>query len=164
MAEFRHSFTVDAPLAAVRAFHHDTSVLRRLTPLPIIARVHAFEPLAEGSRADFTLWFGPLPLRWQAIHSNVGPDGFTDTQVSGPLRSWRHTHRFTELGPNKTRVDDHIIFEHHPGPRGLLTRLLFARPGLLYLFTARKLLTRRGVARSRASVSREEEGHRGTRS
>ena len=31
--------------------------------------------------------------------------------------------------------------------RGLLTRLLFARPGLLYLFTARKLLTRRGVAR-----------------
>ncbi len=147
MPEFCHNFVVDAPLAAVRAFHHDTGVLRRLTPLPIIARVHAFEPLADGSRAEFTLWFGPLPLRWQAIHSDVGPNGFTDTQVRGPLRSWRHTHRFTALGPNKTLVDDHITFEHHSGPRGLLTRLLFARPGLLYLFTARKWLTRRGVAR-----------------
>ena len=68
-------------------------------------------------------------------------------RVSGPLRSWQHSHRFTALGPRRTRVDDHIIYEHHPGPRGLLTRLLFARPGLLYLFTARKLLTRRGVAR-----------------
>ena len=147
MAEFRHSFTVDAPLAAVRAFHHDTGVLRQLTPLPIIARVHAFEPLADGSRADFTLWFGPLPLRWQAVHSDVGANGFTDTQVSGPLKSWRHNHRFTALGPRLTRVDDHIVYEHHAGPRGLLTRLLFARPGLIYLFTARKLLTRRGVAR-----------------
>ena len=81
MPEFRHSFTVDAPLAAVRAFHHDTGVLRQLTPLPIIARVHAFEPLADGSQAEFTLWFGPLPLRWQAVHSDVGPNGFTDTQV-----------------------------------------------------------------------------------
>ena len=142
MPEFHHSFTVDAPLAAVRAFHHDTGVLRQLTPLPMI-------PLADGSRAEFTLWFGPLPLRWRAIHSDVGPDGFTDTQVSGPLKSWRHTHRFTTIDPQRTRVDDHVVFEHHPGPRGLLTRLLFARPGLLYLFTARKLLTRRGVARLR---------------
>ena len=55
MPEFNHSFTVDAPLAAVRAFHHDTGVLRQLTPLPIIARVHAFEPLADGSQAEFTL-------------------------------------------------------------------------------------------------------------
>ncbi len=147
MPEFRHSFTIDAPLEAVRAFHHDTRALRNLTPLPIIARVHAFEPLADGSRAEFTLWFGPLPLRWQAVHSDVGPDAFTDIQVGGPLQSWRHVHRFTALGPALTRVDDHITFAHHPGPRGLLTRLIFARPGLFYLFTARKLLTRRGVAR-----------------
>jgi ligand-binding SRPBCC domain-containing protein len=82
----------------------------------------------------------------------VGPDGFTDTQVSGPLKSWRHNHRFTALGPRLTRVDDHIVYEHHAGPRGLLTRLLFARPGLLYLFTARKLLTRRGVDSAKGSA------------
>ena len=71
MPEFRHSFTVDAPLAAVHAFHHDSRALRQLTPLPIIARIHAYEPLADGSRAAFTLWFGPLPLRWQAVHLSL---------------------------------------------------------------------------------------------
>ena len=145
--EFTHSFTVDAPLAMVSAFHRDTGVLKQLTPFPIIAQLHQFEPMEEGSNAYFTLWFGPVPLRWHAVHSNVGPWGFTDTQVSGPLRSWQHTHRFTAIDPETTRVDDHIVFEHEGGLRGVVTRLLFAWPGLLYLFTARKWLTRRGVAR-----------------
>lgn len=147
MTEFHHAFTVDAPLADVHAFHHTTEALRHLTPPPIFARVHRFEPLAEGSLAEFTLWFGPLPLRWQAIHSDVGSHGFTDTQLKGPLRTWQHVHQFTALGPERTRIADHITYTHHAGLRGLLTRLLFARPGLLYLFTMRKLLTRRGVAR-----------------
>ncbi len=147
MPEFKHSFTVAAPVAAVAAFHSDTRALQELTPLPIIAHVHAYEPLADGSRASFTLWFGPLPVRWQAVHSDVGPQGFTDTQVSGPLKSWRHTHRFTPLGPQRTLVEDHVVYEHQRGVRGLLSRLLFARPGMLYLFTARQWLTRRGVAR-----------------
>ena len=151
MPEFKHSFTVEAPVAVVAAFHHDTRALQELTPLPIIAHIHAAEPLAEGSRASFTLWFGPLPVRWQAVHSDVGPQGFTDTQVRGPLKSWRHTHRFTPLGPQRTLVEDHVVYEHHRGARGLLSRLLFARPGLLYLFTARQWLTRRGVARLQAA-------------
>jgi ligand-binding SRPBCC domain-containing protein len=145
--EFRHSFVVDAPVEVVAAFHADTSALKRLTPLPIIAQLHEYEPLANGSRARFTLWFGPIPVRWHAVHSDVSTTGFTDTQVSGPLRSWQHTHRFVPLGPAQTRVDDTILYEHHTGWRGLLSRMLFSHPGLLYLFTARKLLTRRGVGR-----------------
>ena len=147
MPEFAHRFTVDAPIEAVAAFHRDTRVLKQLTPLPIVVRVHRFEPLADGSRAEFTLWFGPLPLRWEAVHSDVGPNGFTDTQVRGPLRAWQHRHRFTALGPTRTRVDDHRVYSHDRGAQGVLSRLLFARPGLLYLFTARQWLTRRGVAR-----------------
>lgn len=144
---FEHAFTVDAPLAAVAEFHSDTRALKKLTPFPIIAQIHDYEPLADGSNARFTLWFGPLPVRWHAIHSEVGPNGFVDTQVAGPLKSWRHTHRFAALGPEKTRVEDSITYEHDSGARGLFSRLLFARPGLWFLFTARKYLTRRGVAR-----------------
>lgn len=147
MAEFRHRFVVNAPLGDVLAFHQDTRALKRLTPPPIFAQIHHYEPLAEGSRASFTLWFGPFPVRWQAIHSDVGPNGFTDTQVSGPLRAWRHSHRFTPLGPERTLVEDHIVYDHHAGWRSLASRLLFARPGLYLLFTGRKWLTRRGVAR-----------------
>lgn len=154
--EFKHAFSVEAPIAVVADFHGDTSALKKLTPFPIFAQIHRYEPLAEGSLADFTLWFGPVPVRWQAIHSYVGPDGFVDTQVTGPLKSWRHSHRFMSLGPNKTRVEDSIVYEHKSGPRGILSRLLFARPGLWFLFTARKYLTRRGVARLLAA---EQVGH-----
>lgn len=147
MSVFDYSFTVDAPVELVAAFHHDTRVLKQLTPFPIIAQIHEYEPLADGSEAKFTLWFGPLPIRWHAVHSQVGANGFTDTQVSGPLKSWRHQHRFESIGGARTRVSEHIVYEHDSGLRGLISRLLFARPGLLYLFTARKLLTRRGVSR-----------------
>ena len=48
MPVFDYSFTVDAPLAAVRDFHHDTSALKRLTPPTTIVQLHSIEPLAEG--------------------------------------------------------------------------------------------------------------------
>lgn len=149
--KFQHSFLVDAPVEAVAAFHGDTRALKRLTPPPIVAQIHDVEPLGEGSQAHFTLWFGPLPLRWHAVHRDVSPSGFTDTMVSGPLRSWQHTHRFVAVGTGQTRVEDIIIYEHPNGRRGFLSRALFARPGLLYLFTARKILTRRGVAQLMAA-------------
>lgn len=147
MPTFDYSFTVSAPVEAVAAFHRDTSVLKKLTPPPIFAQIHSFEPLGEGSIAEFTLWFGPLPIRWRAVHSDVSEYGFTDTQVNGPLRYWQHTHRFTPISPNLTRVEEHVAYAHFAGRHGLLTRLLFARPGLYMLFTARKWLTRFYVAR-----------------
>jgi ligand-binding SRPBCC domain-containing protein len=142
MLAFDYQFHVNAPLTAVSAFHHDTRVLKTLTPPPIFAQIHHFDPLADGAIAEFTLWFGPLPVRWKAIHSDVSLNGFTDTQLSGPLQSWRHTHSFTAVSPTVTRVHEHIEYSHHDGRRGLLSRLLFAKPGLLFLFTARQLITR----------------------
>lgn len=142
MAVFDFVFTVRAPLAAVSAFHGDTCALKDLTPPPIITQIHRVEPLGEGSRAEFTLWFGPLPIRWCAVHSAVGPNGFTDTQESGPMKYWAHTHRFTALSDELTQIHEHIEYAHHTGLRGLFSRLLFFRPGLYMLFTARKMLTR----------------------
>ncbi len=142
MPQFDFYFTVNAPLTAVHAFHHDTRILKKLTPPPLFVQIHAFEPLAEGSRAEFTLWFGPLPLRWTAVHHHVGPQGFTDRQEKGPLKFWEHTHRFTAVNDHTTHVHEHIEYEHFPGRRGWLSRLLFNKPGLLMLFTARKWLTR----------------------
>lgn len=147
MPVFDYTFEVEAPVDVVSAFHHDTSVLKTLTPPPIFAQIHSFEPLGEGSLADFTLWFGPFPVRWTARHSDVSVNGFTDTQVKGPLKAWRHTHRFTEIAHGRTRVHEHIEYEYADGLAGILNRLMFGRPGLQGLFTARKLITRRHVAR-----------------
>jgi len=142
MPTFDYSFTVNAPLSAVQAFHSDTSALKRLTPPPTIVQLHSIEPLAEGSVSKFTLWVGPLPLRWTAVHRNVSPRGFTDVQASGPAARWEHTHTFTPLDADSTRIDEHIEFEHKPGLWGVVTRLLFSQPNLLLMFTYRKLATR----------------------
>jgi ligand-binding SRPBCC domain-containing protein len=140
---FDFTFTVRAPLAAVAAFHADTRVLARLTPPPIFVQLHQVQPLAESSIADFTLWFGPLPVRWVAVHSMVDArQGFTDTQQSGPLKFWRHTHRFESSGENLTRVSEHIEYEYPPGWRGWLSRAMFNGLALRFLFSYRSLVTR----------------------
>lgn len=140
-----------APVSAVADFHAGPGALKRLTPPPVFVQVHSVEPLAEGARADFTLWFGPLPLRWLAIHSQVDPhSGFTDTQVSGPMLHWVHRHRWAADGEHFTLLDDRIEYQHLPGLRGLLTRLLFARPLLRFMFAYRHWVTRRAVERRTA--------------
>ncbi len=142
MPVFEYTFLVNAPLEAVREFHRDTSALKRLTPPPTIVQLHAIEPLAEGSVSTFTLWVGPLPLRWKAIHRDVSPNGFTDVQAEGPARKWEHTHTFVSESDRTTRIHEHIEYEHQAGCRGIVTRILFARANLYLMFTYRKLATR----------------------
>ena len=146
MATFNHSFTVQASLERVAAFHKDSRVLKWLTPLPIIIRLHRFDPMGEGAVAEFTLWLGPLPIHWVAIHQEIHPlFGFTDRQQRGPFKRWVHRHTFIAESEERTLVSDSVSYEHYPGWKGLLTRLLFSPPGLFITFTYRKWVTRRGV-------------------
>lgn len=142
MAEFTYRFTIPASVEEVAAFHSSTEVLSQLAPPPIFIQIHEAEPLAEGAEARFTMWFGPIPARWRARHSDVGPGGFTDEQVEGPLESWRHRHSFVPLDESHTRIEEQIQYEHRPGLPGLLTRLAFNPVGLQLLFTYRQLVTR----------------------
>lgn len=147
MPVFDYQFQVDAPVEAVSAFHFEPGILKTLTPPLMIMQVKQFEPLAEGSVAEFKMWMGPIPVYWKAVHSDVSPAGFTDTQVAGPMKSWAHTHRFTSLADRRTEIHEHIEFEHHSGLRGVWSRLLFPRIGLNVLFKTRAWITRREVAK-----------------
>jgi ligand-binding SRPBCC domain-containing protein len=144
MPTFDYAFEVEAPVEAVAAFHDDTRVLRRLTPAYV--RIHRVDPLGEGSIAEFTVWFGPIPIRWRARHRDVGPNGFTDIQDNGPLKSWVHTHRFVAAGAGSTRVTEHIEYEYEPGWGGVFGRLFFGPPALRALFAYRAWVTRRAVS------------------
>lgn len=143
MHSFVHRFRVRAPLEKVADFHRDTRALRRLTPPPIWVQFHHLEPLAENSIAEFTLWFGPFPVRWRALHTNVHPSqGFSDTQVQGPLQSWHHTHSFQAIDDQTTQITETIEYEHCAGWKGLLTRLLYSSFVLRLLFLYRQWATR----------------------
>ena len=147
MPVFDHRFTVDAPVEAVSAFHFQTGILKVLTPPFMIMQVHRFDPLANGSIGEFTIWMGPIPVRWRAEHSEVSEAGFIDTQTAGPMKSWQHTHRFNSITSGSTEVHDHIEFSHHSGWRGLWSRLLFPKIALIALFTYRRWATHRGIKR-----------------
>ena len=144
MPTFDYTFTVNANQAAVADFHYRSSI-KTLTPFPILVQIHHHEPVSEGSWSNFTMWFAALPMHWKVVHSSVDQNGFTDTQVRGPLKRWQHIHRFISLDDNTTRVCEHIEYEHRLGTVGLLFRLVFSRPALTMLFALRKTTTRRYV-------------------
>ena len=148
MPVFDSVFEVHAPIEVVRTFHASTDAITPLTPPGSSVRVHeGGGPLEEGLVVRFTMWLGPLPVHWVARHEDVGPDGFVDVMVEGPLASWRHMHRFVATGDATTEVHDHIEYEHPPGLAGVRTRILFARPALQLLFAHRRRATRAACTR-----------------
>ncbi len=155
MPTFDFTFTVRAPLSAVADLHRDTRNLQRLTPPPIRVQIQRADPLAEGSISEFTLWFGFLPLRWIARHTDVTlQNGFRDTQIQGPMQKWVHTHTFSSMDDSVTRIHEHIEYEYVKGPRGLLSRLLFTPSGLWLNFCYRRLAMRRLLENTAAPDTR----------
>ncbi len=153
MPLYENRFQVRASPEAVSLFHKDTSALTRLTPPPIFVQIHSIEPLAEGSQSEFTLWFGPLPVRWLAVHSMVDPiHGFTDTQARGPMKRWVHTHSWNAVDAYATEMIEHVDYEHFAGLPGFFTRLLFAPPLLGLMFTYRKWIIKRALERPEESA------------
>ena len=135
--QYKHQFIVNAPLTSVSNFHQDSRALRQLSPPPIWVQFHEVEPLGEGSVADFTMWLGPLPIRWTAVHTQVTQHGFLDTQKRGPFQSWTHRHSFRELFDGRTEVIDEIEAE----PGNLLSHFMWLN--LPVLFAYRGWQTRR---------------------
>lgn len=146
MTTFDLRFRVAAPIERVAAFHQDARALPRLTPPPIFVQLHRVDPLANGSCVDMTMWFGPIPVRWVALHDQVDAvAGFRDTAVRSPLQTWVHTHAFAVVSPQVTEIHEHIDYVHHDGWRGLLARVLFNPFGLWFLFAYRRWVTQRAL-------------------
>jgi ligand-binding SRPBCC domain-containing protein len=145
MKPFRHRFRVRAPLGRVAEFHHDSSVLKLLTPPPLVLQFHELQPLGEGSISDFTMWAGLLPIRWVATHSEVDLlHGFTDTQARGPFERWVHRHSFVKVDDNVTEVVDEIQAQPGKHPFWYLVSW-FMRLSLPLLFAYRAWRTRKAL-------------------
>ncbi len=137
---FHHRFRVHAPLAAVTAFHRQPASLAAITPPPVLVRIQsAPAELDEGDDMAFTLWLGPLPIRWLARIENVTANGFLDRQLSGPFRHWLHRHTFVTLNPAITEVYDTISAELRDEPQWrLLGQAMWYSLPILFTLRARK--------------------------
>jgi ligand-binding SRPBCC domain-containing protein len=107
--KFLHRFKVQASLSRVSDFHRYSTSLGAITPPPAILRIHrAPQELGEGDEMDFTIWLGPLPIRWVARIEEVSQAGFVDRQLLGPFNEWVHLHSFIRIDEHTTQVQDYI--------------------------------------------------------
>ena len=106
---YRHRFRVRAPLAAVAEFHGRADSMAAITPPIIPIRIKGTPPqLAAGSEMAFTMWLGPLPVKWRAYISQLSSKGFTDHQIEGPFGYWIHEHIFVDVDGQHTDVIDEV--------------------------------------------------------
>lgn len=135
---FMHRFQLNASIKAVSDFHRNTEVLKKLTPLPILVQFRKAELVSEGSRVDFTLWFGPFPVPWSAKHYDFDPPrGFKDIQLKGPFSFWDHRHTFVQIDDQTTEVVDDITAQlgRHPY-YGLVSKFMWLTLPILFSFRA----------------------------
>ncbi len=106
----------------------------------------------DGAEFDYTIrWFG-IPLRWRSrIEGYVPPERFTDVQLVGPYRVWRHLHLF-EQRENDTVMHDRVLYRLPLGLIGDAVHALAVRRQLEDIFRYRALRIdewTRGVLRRR---------------
>lgn len=138
---YRSELPGHAP-ADVFAWHERPGALERLTPP--WARVdveHKDGGIRDGARVVLRVHEGPASFRWELRHRDFEPGRqFRDEQVSGPLRSWVHTHRFLPREGGGTLLEDEIELE---APLGLPVGPAFVKGELarLFRFRYRRLAT-----------------------
>ncbi len=146
---FEKTSVMPGTLEQLWAFHAHPKAFNKLTPPPIIIQMHEnkLQSLTEGT-VDFTMWLGPIPIRWRARHEpGPTPTSFVDRQISGPMAYWEHQHIMTTV-PGGVQLTDHITLEHKPGLAGLFSRLMFDGPPLQIFFFYRHLRTRLALGKA----------------
>jgi ligand-binding SRPBCC domain-containing protein len=121
---------VAAPIDEVFAFFDDPRNLQRLTPPPArieLVRVEP-DPPRRGSELEFRYGIGPVTRRWLVrLVEHDPPHRLVDETLSGPVRRFRHEHRF-RAGRHGTWIEDRI--EYRVGPGGPLGVAVDAGAGL----------------------------------
>ena len=91
-------------------WHERPGALERLTPpwadVEVLDRSGGIE---DGGTVSLKIRRGPTSFRWDLRHRDyVYARSFSDEQVSGPLKNWLHTHRFSPRKAGGTTVEDEI--------------------------------------------------------
>lgn len=132
MAEhiFKSSLEIQLPLEEVFAFFSDAENLERITPAELgfnIVTPTPFE-MRKGALIDYKLTLHGFPMKWRTeITRWEPPHLFEDTQLSGPYKQWIHQHRFAEIEPGKTLMEDEVRYRLPLEPLGDIANFFIAR-------------------------------------
>ncbi len=161
------SMTLDVPREEAFAFFADAGNLERITPPELNFHIITPQPIhiRQGTLIDYELRMRGFPVKWRTeISVWEPPFRFVDQQIRGPYSQWIHTHTFTALEPNKTLIEDEVLYRLPLEPLGDIAHF-FVRRELEYIFDYRQkavaeVLGKRsrtqsfGVKKSRVVASR----------
>ena len=142
MAEhiLKRSLELDVPRRDVFQFFSDAANLERITPPELSFKIvtPGKIEMRRGTLIDYRLKLRRLPLKWRTeISVWEPPNQFVDQQLSGPYAQWIHRHTFTEIGPNKTLIEDEVRYRLPLAPLGDLAHFIVKRE-LAYIFDYRQ--------------------------
>jgi ligand-binding SRPBCC domain-containing protein len=105
----------------------------------------------------FTMGMGPARIRWEALHFGyVEGERFSDEQVHGPFRRWRHTHLMTPLSESSSVLEDRVEYVL---PGGWLVHAMAGRAVrrmLESMFERRHAITRASLQRTTINAAPAE--------
>jgi ligand-binding SRPBCC domain-containing protein len=138
---------IEAPAEKVFRFHEMPGALERLTPpWEPVEMIERPADIKDGARAVLRVGRWPVKVRWELEHRGYAAGReFSDVQISGPFRSWRHLHRITPEGPNACKLEDRIEYELPGGALGNFFGDWFVRRKLKRLFEFRHRVTAEAV-------------------
>jgi len=141
---FRQELPEHAP-SDVFDWHERPGALERLTPpWGEVEVLHREGGIRDGAEIALRVSQGPLSFKWELRHRDyVHGRQFRDEQVSGPLKSWLHTHRFLDRPGGGTIMEDEVEVEPPLGAAGAAIGPTFIRSELerLFRFRHRRLST-----------------------
>lgn len=156
MPVFEHVSTYPHTREVVFAWHERPGAFIRLTPPGALALTAGpSDGINVGSELTFRLLAplagmlpevslprrgrGPIGVPWVARHTELVPgERFVDEQVSGPLRSWRHQHLFSDAPGGGTTILDRVTWEP-PAPLGPALRPVNRRLAAFFAFREAQL-------------------------
>jgi len=128
---FVHRSIVPGSAEDVFRWHERPEALWDLTPSRWVRIEQRVGGVRDGGRVILSIGLGPLRIRWEARHYGyVRGQQFSDEQIRGPFRTWRHTHRVEALDSSRSLYEDRIEYALPGGhlvqrlTDGLVRRLL----------------------------------------
>ena len=141
---FTATSRIPASAEAVFDWHEAPGAFDRLTPPWERVRVLSHEGgIRDGARVSLLVGPAPFAMRWELEHRYYQHGrSFTDLQLSGPFRSWKHVHRMIPQGPHACLLVDTIEYALPFGALGRLVSRLVVQRKLKRLFAFRHAVTR----------------------
>jgi uncharacterized protein (TIGR01777 family) len=135
----RHAFRVNAPVPEVFSFFSRVENLGVMTPADLRFQLTTPAPveMGRGTRIEYRLRPGPVPLSWRALIEVWEPQRLMiDLQEKGPYRCWWHEHHFRPDG-GATLMEDRVYFVSPFGVIGAAAGRFMVMPALRRIFRFR---------------------------